>query len=55
MPAKALAAAERAAGQLSSRRAALDEGKARLAETLEETQEQFVEAETRLSSAVDLA
>ncbi|MDA4807403.1 hypothetical protein NY486_16095, partial [Enterobacter hormaechei] len=31
---EALASAERAAGQLSSRRAALDEGKARLAETL---------------------
>ncbi|ATU92449.1 chromosome segregation protein SMC [Phyllobacterium zundukense] len=51
---EALAAAERASGQLSSRRAALDEGKARLAESLEETQEQFVEAETRLSNAVDL-
>ena len=51
---EALAAAERAAGQLSSRSAALDEGKTRLAETLEETQEQFIEAETRLSSAVDL-
>ncbi len=51
---EALAAAERAAGQLSSRRAALDEGKARLAETLEDTQEQFVEAETRLANAVDL-
>ncbi len=51
---EALAAAERASGQLSSRRAALEEGKARLAETLEETQEQFVEAETRLASAPDL-
>ncbi|RCW79306.1 chromosome segregation protein SMC [Phyllobacterium bourgognense] len=49
-----LAAAERAAGQLSSRRAALEEGRARLAENLEETQEQFLEAETRLSSAADL-
>ena len=51
---EALAAAERAAGQLSSRRAALEEGRARLAENLEETQEQFLEAETRLSSAADL-
>ena len=49
-----MAAAERAAGQLSSRRAALEEGRARLAENLEETQEQFLEAETRLSSAADL-
>ncbi|MCB8828510.1 hypothetical protein LJD47_26205, partial [Escherichia coli] len=51
---EALASAERAAGQLSSRRAALDEGKARLAETLEETQEQFLEAEDRLARAPDL-
>ncbi|MEK1855298.1 MAG: chromosome segregation protein SMC [Phyllobacterium sp.] len=51
---EALATAERAAGQLSSRRAALEEGKARLAETLEETHEQFVEAEIRLAGAVDL-
>lgn len=51
---EALAAAERAAGQLSSRRAALVEGQARLAETLEETQEQFVDAQARLSGAVDL-
>ncbi|MGH7004156.1 MAG: chromosome segregation protein SMC, partial [Alphaproteobacteria bacterium] len=41
---EALAAAERAAGQLSSRRAALEEGRSRLAETLRETQEQFAEA-----------
>jgi chromosome segregation protein len=51
---EALAAAERAAGQLSSRRAALEEGKARLAESLEEAQEQFVEAQTRLASAADI-
>ncbi len=51
---EALAAAERAAGQLSSRRAALEEGKARLAESLEETQEQFIEAEMRLATTVDL-
>ncbi|MEK1886818.1 MAG: chromosome segregation SMC family protein [Phyllobacterium sp.] len=51
---EALAAAERAAGQLSSRRAALEEGKARLAETLEEAHEQYIDAETRLTHAVDL-
>ncbi|EJM98479.1 chromosome segregation protein SMC [Phyllobacterium sp. YR531] len=51
---EALAAAERASGQLFNRRAALDEGKSRLTETLEETQEQFVETQIRLESAADI-
>jgi chromosome segregation protein len=51
---EALAVAERASGQLFSRRAALDEGKSRLTETLEETQEQFVEAQMRLEGAADI-
>lgn len=51
---EALAAAERASGQLFSRRAALDEGKSRLGETLEETQEQLIETQMRLENAADV-
>lgn len=51
---EALVAAERASGQLSSRRAALDEAKTRIAEALEEAQSQFVEAEDILVSMPDI-
>ena len=49
-----LAAAERAAGQLATRRSALDESKARLEENLEEAQIRAVEAEDRLNEMPDL-
>ncbi|PYE85331.1 chromosome segregation protein SMC [Phyllobacterium leguminum] len=51
---EALAIAERASGQLSSRRAALDEARARIAETLEETEIQFAVAEDILASMPDI-
>jgi len=51
---EALAAAERAAGQLSSRRAALDEAKARIADSLDEAQVQFAEAEDHLATMPDI-
>ncbi len=51
---EALAASERASGQLFSRRAALDEGKSRLSETLEETQEHLVETQMRLEGSANI-
>lgn len=51
----ALAQAEKAAGELTSRRAALDEARARVADAHEEAQAGYVEAEDMLGSAPDLA
>ncbi|GAB1581314.1 chromosome segregation SMC family protein [Phyllobacterium phragmitis] len=51
---EALAAAERAAGQLSSRRAALDEARARIADSLDEAQVQMAEAEDHLASMPEI-
>ncbi|PRD45739.1 chromosome segregation protein SMC [Phyllobacterium phragmitis] len=51
---EALVAAERAAGQLSSRRAALDEAKARIAESLDEAQIQFADADDHLAAMPDI-
>ncbi|MBB2970058.1 chromosome segregation SMC family protein [Mesorhizobium sp. RMAD-H1] len=51
---EALAAAERAAGQLSSRRAALDEARARITDSLDEAQVQMVEAEDHLASMPEI-
>ncbi|RWB20135.1 MAG: hypothetical protein EOQ42_36585, partial [Mesorhizobium sp.] len=50
----ALAEAEKAGGELSSRRAALDEARARIVDSHEETAAAFVEAEMLLQSAPDL-
>ncbi|WP_192183681.1 chromosome segregation protein SMC [Mesorhizobium amorphae] len=50
----ALAEAEKAGGELVSRRAALDEGRARVVDSHEETAAAFVEAEMLLQSAPDL-
>jgi chromosome segregation protein len=50
----ALAQAERAAGELSSRRTALDEARARIEEGHEEAAAAYVEAEDQLGSAPDL-
>ncbi|HEY4191994.1 MAG TPA: chromosome segregation protein SMC, partial [Mesorhizobium sp.] len=50
----ALAQAERATGELSSRRAALDEALARVADSHEEAAAAFIEAETLLQDAADL-
>ncbi|MEJ6781248.1 chromosome segregation protein SMC [Aminobacter sp. Piv2-1] len=50
----ALAQAEKAAGELVSRRAALDEARARVADAHEEAQAAYVEAEDLLGSAHDL-
>ncbi|MEO5322079.1 chromosome segregation protein SMC [Mesorhizobium sp. CC13] len=50
----ALAQAEKAAGELVSRRAALDEARARVADAHEEAQAAYVEAEDLLGSAPDL-
>ncbi len=52
---EALSAAERAAGQLATRRSALDEAKARLEDNLEETQIRLAETEARLDELPDLA
>lgn len=49
-----LADAEKAGGELSSRRAALDEARARIVDSHEETAAAFVEAEMLLQSAPDL-
>lgn len=49
-----LAEAEKAGGELSSRRAALDEARARIVDSHEETEAAFVEAEMLLQSAPDL-
>ncbi|RWK60470.1 chromosome segregation protein SMC [Mesorhizobium sp.] len=49
-----LAEAEKAGGELSSRRAALDEARARIVDSHEETAAAFVEAEMLLQSAPDL-
>ncbi|MER8590145.1 MULTISPECIES: chromosome segregation protein SMC [unclassified Mesorhizobium] len=49
-----LAEAERAGGELSSRRAALDEARARIVDSHEETAAAFVEAEMLLQDAPDL-
>ncbi|WP_343313807.1 chromosome segregation protein SMC [Brucella sp. BE17] len=51
---EALAVAERAAGELATRRSTLDEAKARLEENLEEAQAAVVEAEDRLGEMPDL-
>ena len=51
----ALAEAERVAGQLSSKRAALDEAKTRLSDSLEENTIQLEEAQIRLDDLPDLA
>ncbi|MBJ6132103.1 chromosome segregation protein SMC [Ochrobactrum sp. Q0168] len=51
---EALAVAERAAGQLATRRSALDESRVRLEENLEEAQIRVAEAEDRLSEMPDL-
>ncbi|RUW27067.1 chromosome segregation protein SMC [Mesorhizobium sp. M4B.F.Ca.ET.013.02.1.1] len=50
----ALAEAEKAGGELVSRRAALDEARARVVDSHEETQAAFVEAEMLLQDAPDL-
>ncbi|MGX8009177.1 chromosome segregation protein SMC [Mesorhizobium sp. ORM8.1] len=50
----ALAEAERAGGELVSRRAALDEAGARIVDSHEETQAAFLEAEAMLQDAPDL-
>ncbi|TRC91727.1 chromosome segregation protein SMC [Mesorhizobium sp. WSM4310] len=50
----ALAEAEKAGGELASRRAALDEGRARIVDSHEETSAAFVEAEMLLQDAPDL-
>ncbi|PTE09500.1 chromosome segregation protein SMC [Mesorhizobium helmanticense] len=49
-----LAEAEKAGGELSSRRAALDEARARIVDSHEETAAAFVEAEMLLQEAPDL-
>ncbi|PAQ10076.1 chromosome segregation protein SMC [Mesorhizobium temperatum] len=49
-----LAEAEKAGGELSSRRAALDEARARIVDSHEETAAAFIEAEMLLQSAPDL-
>ncbi|CCV03680.1 Chromosome segregation protein SMC [Mesorhizobium metallidurans STM 2683] len=49
-----LAEAEKAGGELSSRRAALDEARARIVDSHEETAATFVEAEMLLQGAPDL-
>ncbi|GLS41975.1 chromosome partition protein Smc [Mesorhizobium tianshanense] len=49
-----LAEAEKAGGELSSRRAALDEARARIVDSHEETAAAFVEAQMLLQSAPDL-
>lgn len=51
---EALAAAERAAGQLATRRAGLEDSKARLEENLEEAQICVAEAEDRLNEMPDI-
>ena len=51
---EALNVAERAAGQLANRRAALDESKARLEESLEEAQIQAEDVQVRLQDLPDL-
>lgn len=48
-----LAAVEREAGRLTSRRSALDESRARMATTVEETEAQTRDAETALAAAAD--
>ncbi|MCA0012480.1 chromosome segregation protein SMC [Mesorhizobium sp. B292B1B] len=50
----ALAEAEKAGGELSSRRAALDEARARIVDSHEETSAAFAEAEMLLQDAPDL-
>ncbi|TPK91964.1 chromosome segregation protein SMC [Mesorhizobium sp. B2-4-17] len=50
----ALVQAEKAGGELSSRRAALDEARARIVDSHEETSAAFVEAEMLLQDAPDL-
>ncbi|WFP62315.1 chromosome segregation protein SMC [Mesorhizobium sp. WSM4904] len=50
----ALAGAEKAGGELASRRAALDEARARIVDSHEETQAAFLEAEEMLKDAPDL-
>ncbi|AZO70881.1 MULTISPECIES: chromosome segregation protein SMC [unclassified Mesorhizobium] len=50
----ALAEAEKAGGELASRRAALDEARARVVDSHEETQAAFLEAEEMLKGAPDL-
>ncbi|RVC72226.1 chromosome segregation protein SMC, partial [Mesorhizobium sp. M2A.F.Ca.ET.046.02.1.1] len=50
----ALADAEKAGGELVSRRAALDDARARIVESHEETQAAFLEAEEMLKDAPDL-
>ncbi|TIV61996.1 MAG: chromosome segregation protein SMC, partial [Mesorhizobium sp.] len=50
----ALAEAEKAGGELASRRAALDEARARVVDGHEETQAAFLEAEEMLKGAPDL-
>ena len=51
---EALAAAERAAGQLATRRAGLEDSKAHLEENLEEAQIRVTEAEDRLGEMPDM-
>ena len=51
---EALAAVERAAGQLATKRAGLEEAKSRLEESLEEAQIRVVEAEDRLNEMPDM-
>ncbi|WP_247643996.1 chromosome segregation SMC family protein, partial [Brucella abortus] len=51
---EALAAAERAAGELATRRSALDESRARLEENLEEAQIRVAEAGDRLGEMPDM-
>ncbi|ABS13344.1 chromosome segregation protein SMC [Brucella anthropi] len=51
---EALAAAERAAGQLATRRAGLEDSKAHLKENLEEAQIRVTEAEDRLDAMPDI-
>ncbi|MCD4511042.1 chromosome segregation protein SMC [Brucella pseudogrignonensis] len=51
---EALAAVERAAGQLATKRAGLEEAKSRLEENLEEAQIRVVEAEDRLNEMPDM-
>ncbi|TIU19970.1 MAG: chromosome segregation protein SMC, partial [Mesorhizobium sp.] len=50
----ALAEAERAGGELASRRAAQEEARARIVDSHEETQAAFLEAEEMLKDAPDL-
>lgn len=50
----ALAEAEKAGGELASRRAAFDEARARIVDSHEETQAAFLEAEEMLKDAPDL-